>query len=154
VVIEGFEPEGFRHRMRAALSDVHRACGIILEKYDGDASRLGGVEEQLRPLLAAPPASAEARSAARTPWLAIGAAGAALLLCISLACLGAWQITWGRPVPTSQALAATSTPTPAPQRQPMLPAPHQLTPRHLSLPLPRPPPHLHAPPLRPRPTLG
>jgi len=94
VVIEGFEPEGFRHRMRAALSDIDRAYGTILEKYDGDASRLGKVQEHLRPLLAAPADSSESRATARTPWLAIVAAGAAVLLCGSLACLGTWQLTW------------------------------------------------------------
>lgn len=120
VVVEGFEPEGFRHRMRAALSDVHRDCGTILEDYNGDASRLKGVEEHLYPLLAASPALPRAATAGRPPWLAIGAAGAVLVLCVSLACLGTWWAVWGRPTPAVQALAPTSTatasgtPTPVP----------------------------------------
>jgi hypothetical protein len=138
VVIEGFEPEGFRHRMRAALSDIHRAYGTILEKYDGDASRLGRVEEHLRPMLVASADSAEARAAARTPWLAIGAAGAGVLLCGSLACLGTWQLTWGRPTPTPLAPTATSTPTYTPSPTPTHTSTPTLTPEPTATATPRP----------------
>lgn len=130
-VIEGFEPEGFRHRMRVALCDVDRDYGTILEKHDGDASRLQRVEEHLRPLLATSPASAEMRPADRPPWLAIGVAGTVLLLCIGLACLGVWRVVRGRTAPTSQAptetyrVVVSSTPTAAPPTptQPASPTP-------------------------------
>lgn len=120
VVVEGFEPEDLRHRMRTALSAIHRDNGTVLEKYDGDASRLEGVEAHLHPLLADGPPGAGGAARQRSPWLALGGVAAALVLCASLGCLGAWWLAWGRPTPTVQALAptatatATSTATPVP----------------------------------------
>lgn len=123
VVVEGFEPEGFRHRMRTALSAVHRDWGTVLEKYDGDASRLDGVEEYLHPLLAAEPPGAGEAARQRSPWLVLGGAAAALVLCASLGCLGVWWLAWGRPTPTVQALAPTTTATATSTATPVPPTP-------------------------------
>jgi hypothetical protein len=119
IVVEGIEPEGFRHEMRSALSGVNRAYSSALREYDGDLEGLAGVEDHLRPLLIASVDAPEADSSPRTPWLAIVAAGAILLLCVSLTCFGAWQLAWGRPAPTATATATvaptmTATPTPTP----------------------------------------
>jgi hypothetical protein len=115
VVIEGVAPEGFRDRVSDALSEVHRAYTPVLRDYDGDPESLTGVEDRLQPLLgvAATVAEAEAMPEAppQPPWLAIVAAGLVLLLCLTLGCLGAWQLTWGRPTPTPT-VTATTTPSP------------------------------------------
>jgi len=115
-VIEGFEPEDFHHEMRSALSEVNGRFLPALRSYEGDSSRLDGVENVLRPLLVTAPAAAAAEerpAAAKPPMLAAAAAGVALLLCLSLSCFGAWKLTWGRPQPTAAVVSALSTTAPS-----------------------------------------
>jgi hypothetical protein len=113
VVVEGIAPEDYRHQMRIALSDVHRAYAAVLEEYDGDPAKLVGVEKQLEPLLETVQPQARQAGGARGPWLAVAAASAVLLLCLAAACFGAWQLTWGRPTATPTPTATyTSTPMP------------------------------------------
>jgi hypothetical protein len=131
VVIEGVPPEGFVERVQDAVGEVHQAYASVLCDYDGDASRLAGVEDYLQPLLEVPPAGAvvadEDEVPPRLPWLAIVAAAAVIVLCLSLACFGIWQFTWGRATPTPTATPSplptatatqTSTPTPTPTYTP------------------------------------
>jgi len=108
VVVDGIAPEGLRHQMRSALSDVNRAYAEPLESFDGELGELAGVEAHLRPLLGEESPGARERGQARAPWLAIAGASAVLLLCLATACFGAWRLTWGRPTPTP---TATLTPT-------------------------------------------
>ncbi len=113
VVVEGFEPSEFGHRMRAALSDVHGSHSTALRAYQGDASALAGVDAPLRPLFDLPPAEEELHPP-RRPWLAIVGVGAIVILCLSATCFGAWRLSWGRPTPTqtvalSQRVAPTAT---------------------------------------------
>lgn len=110
VVVQGFEPEGFRYEMREALSAVNVDYGPILRDYDGDLAGLEGVDEHLQPLLETEVVAAERESGGNTPWLAIAGAAAILLLCLTACFYGAWSLTWGRstPVPTA---TATLTPT-------------------------------------------
>jgi hypothetical protein len=121
-VVDGIEPAGFRreypHGMRTALSGVNRAYATALEQYQGDAADLAGVEDLLQPLLQYEPAGSEPTSARRAPWLALIAGSAVLLLCLSAACFGAWQLTWGRPTATATpsttaTVTPSSTPTPS-----------------------------------------
>jgi hypothetical protein len=126
VVVEGFEPEGFGHEMRSVLSDINGAYSSQLRDYDGDLSAMEGVDEYLRPLLLSQAGEVQPDSTSRSPWLAIAAAGIVLLLCLALACLGSWRLTWGRPTPTpaptatfapavmpTASFAPTFTPTPS-----------------------------------------
>lgn len=117
VAVDGIAPEDLRHQMRSALSDVNRAYAPALEAFDGDLATLAGAAENLKPLLGRAPSEAKPTGPARIPWVAVAGASAALLVCLALACLGAWGLTWGRPtatpVPTT-ASTATLTPTPAP----------------------------------------
>jgi hypothetical protein len=111
VVVDGIAPEGFSEQVYDILSDVHQAYPEALEEYDGDPDSLPGIEGYLQPLMldSAAVADAEPDAAGRVPWLAIVAGGLVLLLCLTLGCLGAWQLTWGRATPT-----ATATPSPLP----------------------------------------
>jgi hypothetical protein len=112
VVIEGIEPKGFQDQVYDALTEVHQAYAHPLREYDGDTDSLPGVEGYLQPLLLTQPGGEtqdRSDTAARIPWFAIIAAAAILLFCLTAACFGTWQLTWGRPTPTP-----TATPTPFP----------------------------------------
>ncbi len=113
-VVEGIEPSGFGHRMRAALSDVHGSHSSALQAYEGDPSALAGVESPLRSLLDIQAPEEESRPSESRPWLAVVAGCAILLLCFSAACFGAWRLTWGRPGPTETvAMSHAEAPTAA-----------------------------------------
>jgi len=113
VVTEGEQPKGFSDKVYDTLSDVHQAYPQALHDYEGDPDTLPGIEGYLQPLLLASDAAAPADSdsSGRVPWLAIVAGGLILLLCLTLGCLGAWHLTWGRTMPT---LTATATASPLP----------------------------------------
>ena len=111
VVVDGIAPEDLRHHMRSALSDVNRAYAPALEAFDGDLATVAGAAGNLKPLLGAARSEARPKGPARSPWLAVAGASAALLVCIAAACLGAWGLTWGRPTATP-VHTATSTATP------------------------------------------
>jgi Bacterial SH3 domain len=137
VVIDGVAPEGLHERVQDALAAVHRAYSSELRDYDGDPTRLSGIEEPLRPLLESPPSGSAAEAGQevppRQPWLAIVAAGAIAILCLSLACLGTWRLAWGHPTPTPTAKtvvapSATASFTPSPSLTPTPTARPTLTP--------------------------
>ena len=50
-VIDGYEPIGFRSSLRESLNQIEHDHYKLLRDYDGDASRLSGVESRMRPLL-------------------------------------------------------------------------------------------------------
>jgi hypothetical protein len=114
VVVQGFEPEGYRHKIRQALSAVTVDYGSILRDYDGDLAGLEGIDEHLEPLLQTEVVSAEPEEESKTPWPALAGVAAILLLCIIASCFGGWRLTFGRPTATPTAtatLTATATAT-------------------------------------------
>ena len=51
VVVRGFEPIGYRAELRDRVFRIEHEFYRVLRDYDGDASALKGVEDDLRPLL-------------------------------------------------------------------------------------------------------
>jgi hypothetical protein len=89
VVITGVEPEGFRARLRALISELHVQHEAALKQYSGDPATLPpGLSARLRQgveAFAAEAAPAQ-RRLPRPVWMALGAAVLASLLCLGLAC--------------------------------------------------------------------
>ena len=84
-VIRGNPPEGLHEHIRDALLHVHRDYPAALEQFDGDSSRLAGIETQLRSCVELK----QDDSSEGFPWLA-----AAAIVLVSAALGGWYYLSW------------------------------------------------------------
>ncbi|MCP4423186.1 MAG: hypothetical protein GY803_01705 [Chloroflexi bacterium] len=118
-VTTGVEPEWFRARLRAFVSELHIQHAPALRDFAGDPATLPDLPPQLARLSTelATPQTAEAQPISRGQKLALAGGGLLGLLLIGAACfylqftIALWPLAFGPATPTATAVP-TSTPPP------------------------------------------